>query len=1212
MAFNKNQKSLTPDQGKHFKKSMLAMCVMALSAPTFAQDNASGDIEEIVVSGVRQNLQNAQEIKRQSDTFVDAISADDIGALPDRSVLEAMQRIPGVSIERFAAANDPDHIGVEGSGAVVRGMTQTRSEFNGRDSFTANSGRGLSFQDVPPELMAGVDIYKNQTADMIEGGIAGTISLRTRKPFDQDGRKFSFSADVTYGDMAEKTTPTFSALFSDRWDTSAGEFGFLINVSDSKLEAQSHGIQNDRMEFRPIEPIPMAGDGNTLNPGFTYVTNPYIYDGTFFFGGPNSGTPIPVEVGDAGVLVPNGANLTMKNDERDRTGIALATQWRSPDETLLASLQFMRSDATLAWTENAIKYQTGFNEQRTFPGSTVDASGNRVWDQYQFDNRGVFTSGTLTDVVEGWRGDGERVPHNASWASPEVVNFGHRFQTDTRYKKTETVVDDFAFNLQWNATDNLELAFDAQYIEAETRDDDVTLHFMTWAVMDFDNGGSKPEVAIHNPWLYYPDSERNVPDYFTQKSSYLYNAAMDHYERSEGESLALRLDGTYNFDGDFLTRVKFGVRSAEREQAVRFSAYNWGRLSPIWDSQVGWLDSDAVKGTSLDAADVVDWSDFYRGGAAQVAGGNRVLHPSEALVRDYANWDQHFSPLYNPNDNATCGEEWRPAHLRKEAEWDANTQSCVPRANMSSYFHDSEVFKTTEKNEAVYVRLDFGTDIGNVRATGNVGLRYVRITNETEGYTTFPLLQPSERLPSNWNPANVNPGDYNLWDRGNDFLGSPNNYIGNDILSFANNAYSANLAKRTFDDVLPSFNLKLDLTDDLIARFAVSKAIALPDIGDMRNYINIGSRGFNFSYREPHWGTNNPHPNTPVDPVTGQPHELGLPASVVDASGNPLFDEVTDSLGQTRLVPVTDLSRGQPLYRQTAEGLEPVVLDPENLDGNTIEQINGVNVLTSGNALSQQRVIDPNTIQFNGWTGSSGNPTLMPMESVQFDTSLEWYFSDVGSLTFSVFYKDLKNFFVNGAYNRQFTNPVSGLTENVFVSGPQNGGDGKMLGYELAYQQFFDMLPAPWDGLGVQANYSYIRARGVPNANLDPTNPDLNSGDYNFDNLPLQGQSDHTANFTLMYDKNDWSLRLAYNWRSMYLLTSRDVITGLPVYNDDLGFLDGSIFYNVTDNVTIGLQGVNLLNTQTKTLMQVDDELKVGRSWFVNDRRYTFVVRANF
>ncbi|HTF82978.1 MAG TPA: TonB-dependent receptor plug domain-containing protein, partial [Cellvibrio sp.] len=151
---------------------------MALGAPVMAQDTSgdAGNIEEIVVSGVRTDLQNAQQIKRNADTFVDSISASDIGSLPDRSVLEAMQRLPGVSIERFAAANDPDHFGVEGSGAVIRGMSATRSEFNGRDSFTANSGRGLSFQDVPPELMGGVDLYKNQTADMIEGGIGGTVS----------------------------------------------------------------------------------------------------------------------------------------------------------------------------------------------------------------------------------------------------------------------------------------------------------------------------------------------------------------------------------------------------------------------------------------------------------------------------------------------------------------------------------------------------------------------------------------------------------------------------------------------------------------------------------------------------------------------------------------------------------------------------------------------------------------------------------------------------------------------------------------------------------------------------------------------------------------------------------------------------------------------------------------------------------------------------
>jgi len=132
--------------------SSLVVLTSALAAQrVLAQDaEESAQLEEVVVEGSRASLQNAQEIKRQADTFVDAVSASDIGALPDRSVLEAMQRIPGVSIERFQANDDPDHFSMEGSGAVVRGMTQTRSEFDGRDTFTASSGRGLSWQDVPP------------------------------------------------------------------------------------------------------------------------------------------------------------------------------------------------------------------------------------------------------------------------------------------------------------------------------------------------------------------------------------------------------------------------------------------------------------------------------------------------------------------------------------------------------------------------------------------------------------------------------------------------------------------------------------------------------------------------------------------------------------------------------------------------------------------------------------------------------------------------------------------------------------------------------------------------------------------------------------------------------------------------------------------------------------------------------------------------------
>ena len=91
-------------------------------------------------------------------------------------------------------------------------------------------------------------------------------------------------------------------------------------------------------------------------------------------------------------------------------------------------------------------------------------------------------------------------------------------------------------------------------------------------------------------------------------------------------------------------------------------------------------------------------------------------------------------------------------------------------------------------------------------------------------------------------------------------------------------------------------------------------------------------------------------------------------------------------------------------------------------------------------------------------------------------------------------------------------------------------------------------------------------------------------GGYVFNNVHNIQAGVPAENIVAMYDKNDWSLRLAYNWRSKYLLTTRDVISKYPLWNDDSGFLDGSAFYNVNENVTVGLQLTNIANTQTKTI----------------------------
>src|SRR5690606_39512714 len=113
--------------------SLLALGAATYHGPLLAQqeepaartntdfaDDDSRPIEEIVTRGVRRSLESAQALKRNSSVIVDSVTAEDIGALPDRSVTETLQRIPGVAINRFAAGRDPDHFSVEGDRKSTR------------------------------------------------------------------------------------------------------------------------------------------------------------------------------------------------------------------------------------------------------------------------------------------------------------------------------------------------------------------------------------------------------------------------------------------------------------------------------------------------------------------------------------------------------------------------------------------------------------------------------------------------------------------------------------------------------------------------------------------------------------------------------------------------------------------------------------------------------------------------------------------------------------------------------------------------------------------------------------------------------------------------------------------------------------------------------------------------------------------------------------
>lgn len=216
--------------------------VLAFATPAFAQPGtagaqpadqataqetpAEGD-EEIVVTGLRESLRSAQNIRRNSDQIVDAVVAEDIGKLPDVAVSDTAARIPGIQVERN---------GGEASRVLLRGLDRFNytTTYNGREIFTAET-RSVALQDFPAGGISAIEAFKTSSANLVEGGIAGLINVRSRRPFDFNGFEIAGSVWGVYPDQSQDFEPNAQLLLSNRWDTGIGEIGALINFSYTRL-----------------------------------------------------------------------------------------------------------------------------------------------------------------------------------------------------------------------------------------------------------------------------------------------------------------------------------------------------------------------------------------------------------------------------------------------------------------------------------------------------------------------------------------------------------------------------------------------------------------------------------------------------------------------------------------------------------------------------------------------------------------------------------------------------------------------------------------------------------------------------------------------------------------------------------------------------------------------------------------------------------------
>ncbi|GFD77721.1 TonB-dependent receptor [Alteromonas sp. KUL156] len=315
--------------------------------PVYAQENDEESVEIVEVQGFRSAVIKAKDLKRESLVAQDSIVAEDIADFPDLNLADSLQRVPGIAITRE---------GGEGRQISLRGMGPqfTRVEVNGMEALGSSSSpmdsrgavtrsRAFDFNIFASELFNQIDVKKSYSAEIEEGGIGGTVNLKTAKPFDFSGMKGVIGVQGGTNTNTDNFDNRLVGMLSNTWDN----FGALASVAYSTRESREFGYNTYRWRKRSTSNYSDSLDANTAQ---------LLEDGELWFS--------------------RGNRYSVWNNQQERLGITASLQYR-PSDDLNISLDFLRGELNNTLDEHHIS--TG--------GSSSTALG-RVEELEFIDNNG--------------------------------------------------------------------------------------------------------------------------------------------------------------------------------------------------------------------------------------------------------------------------------------------------------------------------------------------------------------------------------------------------------------------------------------------------------------------------------------------------------------------------------------------------------------------------------------------------------------------------------------------------------------------------------------------------------------------------------------------------------------------------------------------------------------------------------------------------------
>lgn len=766
--------------------AMAPSSVLAQQASAPAASPDATTLDSITVTGYRYAIEKSLQQKRDANAVVEVITAEDVGKFPDKNVADALQRVPGVIISRS---------GGEGKNVSVRGLASdlTLTQLNGNyiaSSETNNeASRSFNYVLMPSNMLSSAELFKTPEARIDEGGIGGTVILRTRRPLDMEANSGFASVEYTSSDTSSGVDPQASAMYS--WHSKDERFGLLVGATkqtrtNRSMEVSTEDWQwySDRVDANGniIDDFVWNVPGTTRHPPVDVNGNP-LPDASRFWGA--SGIYDQNGGHYSGFFMPTSVNFAVRDEKRERTGGQLTFQFKPVDNVTMTA-NYFRFELQGNYTQNMLKVPE-WNLARV--AGDGNWAGGRLLNGFNFDPSGTIVTGAEYEMLAGkayycsedeaaaaGMAPGGWGPDDCTIPTPQLTG---------TYSREKTLSQTGDLSIDWDISPLWKASFNGG---------------RTWSEggpsMSF-RMSAKPRRQVDGAWqagnrytawdltgtpsvTFSPDLQDQLMagiaeiDTGSTDSSWMQTSVKQNHFQADIIKL---------FEAGWLDSIQFGAKYSD-------SSIHRNTGNTYWVCQ---------------GADPGDYSKRYQAGCDSTAG---IAQPGFFLSRPLDDIAGGFDANVFPGINY-------PAYIEYLNE---------RYGSMQNRREDDFVYNVGEKVQSGYFQANFRTE----RVRGNVGLRVARTRQHAESSDAVERFNDYFADNSSGSPmACTDPAAAAL-------LGSNSGYSCEsgfvrlpDELAREKSYELASLDK-TYTDILPSFNIAWDITGDLVLRGAASKVIARP------------------------------------------------------------------------------------------------------------------------------------------------------------------------------------------------------------------------------------------------------------------------------------------------------------------------------------------------------------------------------------------------